>query len=338
LVAFAHRLSPSLSYTNAKMIAQLFREAIDLDPGNAEAFAGLSHALIVGGMMGNLRIPEAYVSAKEALERAIELDVELVEVRCAAAWLKLVSSRDWLGARRDFDDILNRPLPSRRAIVGRALLHIAEGSPGEASGLLRGIVLQSALDSRAAALYSWSRYLAGDCREALDLIEEARCSGHCGPVLDAVEALASVHCEEPDAYVARMQILAIDSVDHELLRGILGYALALNGKIQQANEVLDAITRAVDSRRSADPYAVALILIALGEKQDAVQWLERSYRRGSLWSLGFSSDPILQSLRDEPSYRAFLGRTNYPVPSRHRQQKDSFSAAAAEKGLLDSGA
>jgi len=100
LVDFAYKLWQGLSYTNAKMIAQLLREAIDLDPFNAEAFAGLSHALIAGGVMGNLRIPEAYASAREALNRAIELDGELTEAKYAAAWLKMVSDRDWLGARR----------------------------------------------------------------------------------------------------------------------------------------------------------------------------------------------------------------------------------------------
>jgi hypothetical protein len=302
LVAFAYKLWPSLSYTNAKLIAQLFREAIDLDPCDAEAFAGLSHALIAGGVMGSLRIPEAYASAREALARAIELNVELIEAKCAAAWLKMVSERDWPGARRDFDGLLSHPLPNRRAIVGRAMMYIAEGSPREASSLLQELLQHSALNSRAAALYYWSKYLAGDYRDVLDLIEEARLSGHSGPVLDAVEALASIRSENPEVYIARIQIVAADSVGHTLLRGILGYALALNGQIQRANEILDATTREVDGVRGADPYAAALILIALGEKQDAVQWLEQSYRRGSLWSLAFPSDPILQSLRDEPGY------------------------------------
>jgi len=334
LVDFAYKLWQGLSYTNAKMIAQLLREAIDLDPFNAEAFAGLSHALIAGGVMGNLRIPEAYASAREALNRAIELDGELTEAKYAAAWLKMVSDRDWLGARRDFDGLLGHPLPGGRALVGRALLHIAEGFPKEASSLLREHLQNSPLNARAAALYYWSKYLAGEYREVLDLIEEARCSGHSGPVLDAVEALASIRCENPEECIERIETVATNPAGYALLRGILGYVLALNGQIQRANEILDATTRAVDGVRGADPYAVALILIALGEKQDAVQWLEQSYRRGSLWSLAFPFDPILQSLRDEPGYRAFLSKANYPAPNRHRQQKDGSLVAAAEEQMV----
>jgi hypothetical protein len=319
------------------MIAQLFREAIDLNPGNAEAFAGLSHVLIAGGVMGNLRIPEAYAFARQTLERAIELDMELMEVKCATAWLRMVSERDWRGARRDFDGILSHPLPNRRAMVGRALLNIAEGSPGEAANLLHGLLQHSALNSFAASLYYWSKYLAAEYRDVLDLIEEARFSGHSGPVLDAVEALASIRCENPEVCISRIQALATNSAGHALLHGLLGYAFALHGQIQRANEILDSTTRVVDGMKGADPYSVALILIALGEKQDAVQWLEQSYRRGSLWSLAFPSDPSLESLRGEPCYRAFLSRANYPVPNRLRPRKASAVDAAAEE-LLDPGA
>jgi hypothetical protein len=40
-----------------------------------------------------------------------------------------------------------------------------------------------------------------------------------------------------------------------------------------------------------------------------VHWLEQSYREGSLWSLGFPSDPILAQLRNDLHYRLFLSRS-----------------------------
>lgn len=314
LVAFAGKLWESLSYANLKLIAKCFREAIDLDPGNAGAFAGLSHALIVQGLMSNHRIPDVYISAKAALERAMEIDPELPEAKCAAAWLQMVLDRDWHGARQGFDDSLHRRVPSMRALAGRALLHIAEGSPGEASGLLRKVVRQYPLHARAAALYCWSEYLAGDFRNALNLAEECRASGQSGPVLDAVEALASIHCEMPEAYLPRIETLAADSPQHELPLGVLGYACALNGQAQRAHEILHVLTQMALREKSGAPYAIALVLTGLNEKPDAVQWLEQSYRNGSLWSLGFPSDPILKSLHDEPRYALLLSKVSYPAP------------------------
>ena len=330
LVAFAYKLWASVSNENLKMIARCSREAIDLDPGNAEAFAVLSHALIMEGLMGILRIPAAYVSAKTALERAVEIDAELPETKCAAAWLKLVLDRDWHGARREFDECRNQRLPCKRALVGRALLHIAEGCPREASGLLREFLQHNALDAQAAALYCWSQYLAEESSDALNLVEEARASGQSGSVLDAVEALACVHCETPDAYIPRIEALLADAPRHDLLRGVLGYAFALNGQAQRANAILDAIAHPVSAQKTADPYAIALVLMGLNEKHDAVQWLEQSYRNGSFWSLGFPSDPILKSLRDESSYRMFLNTISCLAPRRHGQMNEGSSAVLAD--------
>ncbi len=326
LVAFANKLWASASNENLKMIAKCCREAIDLDPGNADAFASLAHALIAEGLMGILRTPAAYVSAKAALQLAVEIDAELAEAKCAAAWLKMVLERDWQGARRGFDDCGDQQLPCKRALVGRALLHIAEGSPRAASALLREFVQENALNVQAAALYCWSEYLAEDYRDALNLVDEARASGQCGPVLDAVESLAAVHFEKPDAYIPRMEALFADSPGHELQRGVLGYAYALSGQTHTAGAMLDVISYPATGQRTADPYAVALVLLGLNEKHDAVQWLEQSYRSGSLWSLGFASDPILKSLRDEPSFRMFLSMISYPASRRPGRMNEGSSA------------
>ena len=330
LVAFAFRQWAGISNENLRAIAKCFREAIDLDPGNADAFAGLSHSLIAEGLMGILRVPTAFASAKEALRRAVEINAESPEVKCAGAWLKMVFTRDWRGARREFDDCRNERPFCTRALVGRALLHIVEGSPEEASVLLRQVVQQNSLHAQAAALLCWSRYLAGDYGEALTTVEEARANGQSGPILDAVEALASIHWLKPDAYIRRIETLVADSPHHDLLRGALGYAFALNGQTSAANATLNTIAHPTDGEKCGAPYAIALVMIGLNGKHDAVQWLDQSYGNGSLWSLGFPSDPILKSLRDEPGYRTHIGKWNYPVPVRRNPMREGSASPLLE--------
>jgi hypothetical protein len=131
--------------------------------------------------------------------------------------------------------------------------------------------------------------------------------------VDAVEALASIQLEEPDAYIRRMETLAVDSPHQDVLRGALGYAYAVTGQSQRASELLNAMTNPGTRSKSRQPYAIALILIGLNERQKAVHWLEQSYLEGSLWSLGFPSDPILAPLRNDPHYRLFLSKISYPV-------------------------
>ncbi len=331
LIAFALKLWETLSSENLTLIAKCFREAGDLDPNNAEAYAGLSHALIAQGLLGNLRVPGAYISAKAALGRAMEIDAELPEVKCATASLMMLLEHDWQGARRHYDDCLSRCPVNSRAMVGRALLYIAEGSPRKAAELLGEAMQHCAFNNLATALHCWSLYLAEDFGDGLTLVEEARASGQSGLALDAVEALLCVHCEKTDAGISRIGNLIADSPRHELLRGALGYLLALNGRSEEALEILKALTQPVAGEKLASPYAIALVLTGLNEPHDAVQWLELSYRNGSLWSLGIPCDPMLKSLRDTPGYRSFLARASYPAPARHGQMNEGPSVISAQR-------
>jgi tetratricopeptide (TPR) repeat protein len=312
-VGLAYKVWGTLSTSNLDLVTGHFRAAIDLDPGNAAAYAGLSNALIAEGLLGRVSASVAYTSAEAAMQRAMEIDSEQTEAKCAAAWLKMVSVRNWQGARRAFDRALNHPTRSTGAILGRALLHIAEGSQEEAAALLLEVARKNVLSTLAIAFYGWSEYLAGEYEHALDLIAQVRATGRSGHVVDAVEALASLQFEDPVVRIAHIETLAASSPRHDVLRGALGYAYAVNGQRQRASQLLDAMAKPTMRRLGDEPYSLALILIGLKENQEAVHWLERSYLGGSLWSLGFRSDPILKSLRYDPHFRQFMSKVSYPV-------------------------
>lgn len=314
LAAVAYRMWETLSYSNLSTIARLFRESMDFDPGNAAAFAGLSYALIAQGFWGLVRAPDAYASAKAALQRAMEIDPELPEAKCAEAWFKMVSERDWQGARRGFDEALKHKPVASRAMVGRAVLYIAEGCLREASDLLEEAARQYPLSSSMTTWYCWNEYLAGDYANALHQIDQFRASGRHGPIMAAIEALAYIQLESPDAQIERIEALATDYRHHDIVRGALGYAYAKAGEDQRAREILDAMTHVGKRNDSREPYAAALVLIGLDDRQEAVKRLEQSYLEGSHWSLGFPYDPILASLRRDPHYQRFMNKVSYPEP------------------------
>jgi hypothetical protein len=77
-------------------------------------------------------------------------------------------------------------------------------------------------------------------------------------------------------------------------------------------------------------YALAIVLIGLDRKLEAIPWLETSFKRGSLWSLGFRSDAILKPLRGNPRFESLLrkiGCQTETVPI--DQPKSGFEALPA---------
>jgi tetratricopeptide (TPR) repeat protein len=313
LVIHAEKMWGCLSHANIDMIVRLYREAVDLDPFNAVALEGLAKAISIECLLGKLCPSVAYPLAETAVQSALEIDPELPEAKCTLALLKIVTTRDWQGARLAFDEALNLRPPITGALLGRALLYIAEGCLQEASGYLQEARTQNVLSSPVVELCCWSEYLAGEYASAMDQVAQARASGQFGSVFDAVEALASIQIEAPDAHIQRMEALVVDSPHHAVLQGALGYAYAVNGQGRRASEILDAMTYSCTQEKMSEPYAIALVQLGLNQRQEAVKRLERSYREGSLWSLGFQSDAILGPLRHDPHFRQFMSKVTYPV-------------------------
>jgi tetratricopeptide (TPR) repeat protein len=247
-----------------------------------------------------------------ALEDAFRAEPGLPLARCAEAWLKTLSARDWKGARRGFEEVLEESPSCARAMSGRALLYIAEQRPEAASELLLRAAQRTPLSSVPLELYSWSKYLSGDFAGAIEQVQEARAAGHSGPIFDAVESLVLIRQEDPRAKIDRVEALAASSPQCSVPWGVLGYMHAVHGKHRQAREILARMTSSSTDALGREPYAAALLLIGLDEWRQAVDCLERSYRNGSLWSLGFRSDSILEALRTDPSHMRFFSKLSYP--------------------------
>jgi tetratricopeptide (TPR) repeat protein len=325
LVALAAKRWETLSHCNLPGILHHYREAIDLNPGCAPAYVGLSMGLIAQGAWGLVSPLVAYASARAALGEAVKIDSELPLAKCASAWLKMLSARDWDGARHRFEETLEHDPSCVRSVNGRGLLYIAEGRLNEASELFLEGAQRSPLSSASMTMYCWSRYLAGQFEYALHLVDEIRATGQSGPLLDAVEALAAIQVDDREVKVYRIEALAAEGPHHDVLRGALGYAYAVNGQVKRARELLESMTNRAKGKMNREPYAIALILIGMNEQNQAADYLEQSYRGGSLWSLGFRSDPILEPLRSRPRLSQFLRELGYPESEDNRSRLGSVA-------------
>jgi Flp pilus assembly protein TadD len=89
----------------------------------------------------------------------------------------------------------------------------------------------------------------------------------------------------------------------------LGHALALGGKKSEAKAAIDKLTKPADSKYVSS-YGVSLIYIALGDNQNANQWLERAYQERDENFIHLKVDPRLDPIRGEPRFQELLQRLN----------------------------
>src|SRR5262249_55730203 len=89
--------------------------------------------------------------------------------------------------------------------------------------------------------------------------------------------------------------------------GSLGHAYALAGRKEDARQILKRL-KELSRHGYVSPYHTALIYIGLGEKEEALAWLEKAYK-DHYWMMAFLRvDPRLDPLRSDLRFQDLLSR------------------------------
>src|SRR5260370_38096574 len=89
--------------------------------------------------------------------------------------------------------------------------------------------------------------------------------------------------------------------------GSLGHAYAISGQRKMAEVSLARLQEQAKQRYVA-PYDIAEIYIGLGDKEQALRYLERAYADHSAWIIWLRLDPRFDSIRADPRYQDLLRR------------------------------
>jgi tetratricopeptide (TPR) repeat protein len=96
--------------------------------------------------------------------------------------------------------------------------------------------------------------------------------------------------------------------DDPFVIGLVGQAYAKLGQRDEALKMLGQLQQ-LATRRYVTSYSFALVHIALGEKEKAIEWLERAYRDRAGPDIALIKvDPILDPLRGDPRFEKLVAQ------------------------------
>ncbi len=288
-----------------------FEQAITIDPGYAQAYAGLARTYCQGSG-GVFDSEEALPKAKAAAKRALELDPGLADVYTDFGYFKAFYEWKWQEAEADF----------KRAIQ----LH-----PGGATGHSQYAYYLTLTKRFDEAIVEYRR-----ARE-LDPLSVAIEIGSLIPLNwgrrydQAIQAASKVLESRPDdraaklirgqAYlfekryaesIAQLRQL-VDSGDTGFWDlSSLGSAYARSGNRSEALKILQRM-QASPKDMELHAYCVAVLYTALGDKDRAFEWLDKSIESHSEEATAIPVDPLLDALREDPRYKALLPRLGFPA-------------------------
>jgi tetratricopeptide (TPR) repeat protein len=85
----------------------------------------------------------------------------------------------------------------------------------------------------------------------------------------------------------------------------LGRVYALMGERERALKTIEEV-KEISKSRLVSPHSLALVYAALGEKDPAFEWLNKSLSEGYVELYTLKVDPWLDNLRDEPRFQDLL--------------------------------
>ncbi|HEV2913423.1 MAG TPA: tetratricopeptide repeat protein [Pyrinomonadaceae bacterium] len=279
-----------------------FTEAIELEPGYALAYAGLADAYsVLGFYQFGARAPEeVFQKARAAATRAIELDETLAEAHASLALARLDVDEDEAGAEREY--LRSIELNPNYAPAHHwysdflAMMDRQDEAMAEIKRALEldplSLVINATLGER---LFYARRYddAAAQLRKTLEM-EESFSPAH---------YLLGLTYEQKGMYT---EALAELNRARELSGGspwmvaALGHTLAMAGRRDEAHKVLVEL-KELARRRPVSPYDMATVYTGLGEKTQAFEWLQKSYKPQLRRQL--RADPRMDRLRLDPRFQ-----------------------------------
>jgi TolB-like protein/Flp pilus assembly protein TadD len=288
---------------------QYFNQAIEKDPNYALAYAGLADSYLILGNLSLLPPREAYPKARAAATKALELDGALAEAHVSLAFIKHLFEWDWSSAERGFKQALqlNPNYGPGHQWYGVSLA--ARGRTAEAIAEAKRAQEVDPLSLTINAVVGWMFFLARQYDQA---IEQEKKTLEMDPNFALAHSYLAVAYEQKGMYkeaLAQFQNASIAS--EEVLLGELGHVYAVAGRRSEAREVLNKMNE-LSKERYVPPYQMALIHVALGEKDQAFALLEKAYEDRFPWLIHLKVEPRLDPLRSDPRFEDLVRRVEQP--------------------------
>lgn len=289
---------------------EFFQQAIEKDPGYALAHGGIAESYIGLSVTGNMLPRQAFPRAKQAAERALQIDPLLADAHTSLAITKFWQDWDWPGAEQGF----------KRAI---------EINPNYAHAREMYAHLLSNLGRHTEALAEGSRALELDPLSLISNALRGQMLMFAGRYDDAVAHLQKAIDVEPNFWIShltlgkvyerkKMYAQAIAEFERSWQisggspepKSLLAYTYAVSGKRAQARRLLDEL-KEMSTRQYVAPKHVALVYAGLGEKDEMFEWLEKAYQDRDISLTFIKVEPRWDEYRAEPRFADLLRRVGF---------------------------
>jgi TolB-like protein/Flp pilus assembly protein TadD len=300
---------------------EFFNQAIEKDPGYALAYAGEAQAWSLLSAYNGASPADSYPQAEAFARKALALDANCAEALVGSGSFKARYQFDVRGALKDYERAiqLNPNDSTAHHWLGGDCFAATGQHAREVAELKRALELDPLsliINSNLGVAYN----RAGRFEEAVAQFRKAvQMDDRFYPAHREYALALELQGKIPEAISEYEKAAAL--TDDPIPLGALGRIYGITGRKDEAQKIL-AQLQGLRAQRYTAAYSLALVALGLGDKTEALHWLEESYRERDGDSIGvIRVDPLLRSLRGDPRFEALAEKI---VPARLFESTTAF--------------
>jgi len=249
--------------------------------------------------------------AKAAALKALQIDGTLAEAHTSLAMVHLLYDWDLAASEKEFRRALELDPEYTTAHHWYSHCLLALGRTDESLAESKRALELEPLNLAVGVHLGWHYLYARQYDQA---IEQFRKTLELDPAFPNAQRYAAwaylqkgMHQEAITSLRAALRLVGRDPE----VEGELGHALGVAGRRAEALAMLEGLSQ-LSSTRYVSPYSVALIHVGLGDRDQALAWLEKAYVERSDYMPYLNREPMLDGLRSNPRFAALVRRVGLP--------------------------
>lgn len=284
---------------------EYFQQAITQDAHYAPAYVGLADSYVLLNAYGVEPASQAYPVAKATALKALQLDGSCAEAHAALGMVYFYYEWNWSEADKEFKRAIELNLNYPLAHSWYALYLGAMGRYDEAFNRVRNAQLLDPLSLEINTVVGRVSYLSRQYDRSIDAYRK---------VIDLDPSYARAHARLGMSHAAEgafedalrefAESQKLSDFD-PYVEGLIGYAHANMGNTAKARKALGRLSQR-SRRQDVHAFSMALVHIGLAEREQALNWLEKSYQDRSSYMVYAKSEPLLDPIRSEARFVALL--------------------------------
>jgi TolB-like protein/Tfp pilus assembly protein PilF len=281
-----------------------FDHALKLDPDFGLAWAELSRDTLLLTNNAVFSTGEGYERARQQAQRALQVSPALAEAHATLSNIHRNFDWDWAAAESEVRLALAGDPTNPIALMRAGQLAYTLGRWDDAERQLRLALVRDPLFTIAILSLGTAQYGAGHFADAEATVRRALELAPASILMRPELGKILLAEGKPEAALAVLR--GANDTDRQTYLSIILHAAGRQAESDEALKTL--IAKFADSQA----YYVAMTYAYRGDRDAAMQWLERAYVQKDQGFREIVGEHLFNNLADDPRYKAFLKKMNLP--------------------------